>query len=345
MANSSLLTLTDCGLYCPAGDFHIDPWRPVERALITHSHADHARVGMKSYLTVSQGASILRARVGEDAAISTVAYGESIPLGDAHVSFHPAGHILGSSQIRVESRGQVWVVSGDYKIAVDATCEPFEPIRCHGFVTEATFALPIYRWKPQEDTFAEINQWWRANRAAGKASVLYGYALGKAQRMLAGIDPSIGPIFTHGAVERLTQIYRDAGVPLPPTHYAMSAGKKDFAGSLILAPPSANGSRWIRRFGDFSTALASGWMQIRGARRRRAIDRGFVLSDHADWPGLLNAIRATAAETIWVTHGQSEPLVRTLIEQGLDARAVQTEFEGELDEQAALPEADETADA
>jgi len=344
MSHESLLTLTDCGLYCGAGDFYIDPWRPVERAFITHSHADHARVGMGRYLTVAQGANLLRARVGEDANISTAAYGETVRAGDANVSFHPAGHVLGSSQIRVESRGQVWVVSGDYKSAVDATCEQFEPIRCHGFVSEATFALPIYRWKPQEDTFAEINDWWRANRAEGKASILYGYALGKAQRMLAGVDSTIGPIYTHGAVERLTQIYRDEGVPLPPTQYAMTVAKKEFAGSLILAPPFANGSAWIRRFGDSSTALASGWMQIRGARRRRAVDRGFVLSDHADWPALLNAIHATSAETVWVTHGQTEPLVRTLLEEGLDARGVRTEFEGELDEEAALP-ADEALDA
>ena len=337
----SLLTITDSGLYCEAGNFYIDPWHPVEHALISHSHSDHARPGMGSYLTVTQGALLLRARVGADARISTLGYGEALRIGDTSISFHSAGHVLGSAQIRIESRGLVWVVSGDYKLAPDATCAQFEPIRCHGFVTEATFALPIYRWKPAKDTFAEMGDWWQSNRAAGKASVLYGYSLGKAQRMLSGIDATIGPIFTHGAVERLTQIYRDSGVPLPPTQYAMTAAKKDFAGALILAPPSANGTPWTRRFGDFSTALASGWMQIRGARRRRAIDRGFVLSDHADWPGLMDAIRATNAETIWVTHGQSQPLVRTLIEQGLNARAIRTEFEGEVDETESADNANE----
>jgi putative mRNA 3-end processing factor len=290
-------------MYCAAGDFYIDPWRPVERALITH-----ARAGMAHYLTVSEGAEVLRARIGRDAPLSTAAYGEAIRLGDASVSFYPAGHILGSAQIRIESRGLVWVVSGDYKTVADSTCAQFEPIRCHCFVTEATFALPIYRWKAQEDVFAEIDDWWKSNREQGKASILYGYALGKAQRMLAGIDPSIGPIFTHGAVERMTQIYRSAGVNLPATQYAMTAAKNDFAGSLILAPPSSNGSTWVRRFGDFSTALASGWMQVRGARRRRAIDRGFVLSDHADWPGLLDTFAPpqrrrcgsrTARPTLW----------------------------------------------
>ena len=335
----SLLALRDSGLYCESGDFYIDPWRPVERAVITHSHSDHARPGMGNYLTVLEGAELLRARVGADAPISTVAYGESVRMKDASVSLHPAGHVLGSAQIRIESGGLVWVVSGDYKTALDVTCAPFEPIRCHGFVTEATFALPIYRWKPQEDVFAEINDWWKSNRTEGKASILYGYALGKAQRLLAGIDPGIGPIFTHGAVERLTQIYRDSGVRLAPTEYALAAGKKDFAGSLVLAPPSAHRTPWTRRFGDYSTALASGWMQIRGARRRRAIDRGFTLSDHADWPGLTEAIHSTSAETIWVTHGQSQSLARALTEQGLDAHIIRTEFEGELDEQEISPEA------
>jgi putative mRNA 3-end processing factor len=258
------------------------------------------------------------------------------------VSLHPAGHILGSSQVRIESRGQVWVVSGDYKTALDPTCDPFEPVSCHGFVTEATFALPIYRWKAQEQIFADINNWWRVNRGEGKASVLYAYALGKTQRILAGIDSSIGPIFTHGAVERLTQIYRDQGVPMPPTTYAIHATKGDFKGSLILAPPSASGTKWIRRFGDVSTAFASGWMQIRGTRRRKAVDRGFALSDHADWPGLLSAIRATSAETIWVTHGHSQPLARLLTEQGFQTRIVHTEFEGELDDQKVFDEAEES---
>ena len=328
----SLLTMTGSGFYCPAGDFYIDPWRPVANAIITHAHADHARVGMEKYLTVADGEAILRARVGPGADIQTVGYRESIKLRDAAVSFHPAGHILGSAQIRIESKGLIWVVSGDYKTVPDSTCAPFEPVRCHGFITEATFALPIYRWKPQEETFAEINDWWRGNRGDGRTSVLYGYTLGKAQRLLAGVDSTIGPILTHGAVERMTQLYRDAGYQLPPTRNAMDAAKKDLPGALIVAPPSANGNSWVRRFGDFSSGLASGWMLVRGARRRRAVDRGFVLSDHADWPGLLGAISATSAETVWVTHGQSSALVQTLSEQGLEALAVNTEFEGEPEE-------------
>jgi putative mRNA 3-end processing factor len=235
--DNSLITVTDSGLYCKAGDFYIDPWRPVERAVITHSHSDHARVGMGSYLTVFQGAQLLRARIGADSPITAVNYGEPVHLREASISFHPAGHILGSAQVRIESGGLVWVVSGDYKVAADATCEQFEPIRCHGFVTESTFALPIYRWKPPEDIFADINDWWQSNRAEGKVSILYSYALGKAQRILSGIDVSVGPIYTHGAVERVTQIYRDSGVALPSTRSALTAAKKDLAGSLVLAPP------------------------------------------------------------------------------------------------------------
>lgn len=329
-----LLTRTDSGLFCEAGNFFVDPWRPVDRAVITHAHADHARPGMASYLAAKPGASILRRRVGDQASIQIAEYGEKIHLDSAIVSLHPAGHVLGSSQVRIEVGGEVWVVSGDYKLAADPTCAPFEPVRCHGFVTEASFALPIYRWKSNRELFDEIDQWWQSNRAEGKASLLYGYALGKAQRILAGVNASTGPIFTHGAVEAITQLYRDEGVEMPGTHLSTGAAKKDFAGSLILAPPSANGSAWTRRFGDYSRALASGWMQIRGTRRRKAIDRGFVLSDHADWPALLDVIRATGAETVWVTHGHSEPLARFLSEQGVAAQAIQTEFEGETEEPA-----------
>ena len=324
-----MLELTERGLYCPLGDFYIDPWRGVRRALITHAHGDHARSGSESYLTVNAGLRLLRARLGSEVAIETKGYGESITIGDVAVSFHPAGHILGSAQVRLEYHGEVWVVSGDYKTATDPTCDPFVPVRCHGFITEATFGLPIYRWPPADKVFAEINDWWRRNASESRASVLFGYALGKAQRLVAGIDSSIGPIFTHGAVEHMMQAYRASGVSLPDTRYVMNESRKAFAGGLILAPPGANGSSWVRRFGDFSSGLASGWMQVRGARRRRAIDRGFVLSDHADWSGLLNAIRATGAETVWVTHGYSAPLVRWLSEQGLNSRGLETRFEGE----------------
>jgi putative mRNA 3-end processing factor len=335
-----ILQLRDSGLYCAAGDFYVDPWAPVERAVITHAHRDHARPGSNSYLCARPGAALLRARIGAEGVIESLPYGTSLTIGSASVSLHPAGHILGSAQVRIESAGYSWVVSGDYKIEPDRTVQPFEPVRCQGFVTEATFALPIFHWQPSSHTFQEINEWWHGNRENQRASVLYCYALGKAQRLLAGIDASLGPIYTHGSVERLTNIYRDAGVDLPPTIYAMEAQVKTFAGALVLAPLAMNGSAWVRRFGDFSTAMASGWMQIRGHRRRRAIDRGFVLSDHADWPGLLTAIRETGAEQVWVTHCYINPLVRWLQEKGISAQGLATHFENE-DESAKDTESEE----
>jgi putative mRNA 3-end processing factor len=228
------------------------------------------------------------------------------------------------------------VVSGDYKTDPDPTCAPFESVRCHTFVTESTFGLPIYRWAPQVEVFEEINRWWQANAAAGKTTLLFGYTLGKAQRLIAGLDLSIGPILTHGAVERMTRAYRDTGVPLPPTRYAgtiTQEGRADARGAIVIAPPHASGSPWVRRFAPYSTGFASGWMLVRGARRRRSLDRGFALSDHVDWPNLLAAVEASEAGEVWVTHGFTEPVVRWLTERGVEARAVQTRFEGERDDE------------
>jgi putative mRNA 3-end processing factor len=326
-----LLHVTERGLYCPGGDFYIDPWQPVPRAVITHAHSDHARPGCGRYLTSTEGAPLLRLRAGLDALIRGQPYGETLQVGNVRVSLHPAGHLLGSAQVRIEENGEIWVVSGDYKVEHDRTCTPFELVPCHTFITESTFGLPIYRWRPQEEIFDEINGWWRANQVAGRTSLLFGYALGKAQRLLAGLDPVIGPILLHGAVQRFTHPYIAAGIELPPTHYAGDEAARRYRGqALVIAPPSAgNSPAWLRKFGDHSLAFASGWMQIRGARRRRAIDRGFALSDHADWPGLLSTIHATGAEHIGVTHGYSSVLVRFLREQGLDAEVWPTRYEGE----------------
>ena len=326
-----LLRITDRGLYCEAGDFYIDPWQPVDRAVITHAHGDHARWGSTHYLGSEEGLRVLRTRLGTDASIQPVRYGEPVHLNGVRVSLHPAGHILGSAQIRVEHAGEVWVASGDYKADPDPTCSLFEIVRCHTFITESTFGLPIYRWRPQSEVFAEVRDWWSANARAGRASVIYAYALGKAQRVLAGLaGAEIGPIFTHGAVERLTRDYRESGIALPPTRHASEMPRGyDFGGSLIIAPPSAAGSTWLRRFGAASSAFASGWMQIRGARRRRGVDRGFVLSDHVDWPALLDTIDATGAEHVQVTHGFREPVVRWLREHGIHAISVASHWEGE----------------
>ncbi len=341
-----MLRLTNKGLYCERGDFHIDPWSPVDRAVVTHAHADHACWGCRSYLVAEEGREVFRTRLGSKATITTLPYGDQIDLNGVQVQFRPAGHILGSAQIRVESDGEVWVVSGDYKDGHDATCTAFEPVRCHTYVSESTFGLPIYRWPSQEDVFNEINSWWCTNRERGKASLLFGYALGKAQRLLAGLDPSIGPIYTHGAVEKLNAAYRRTGIALPETTYVGEMPKRhDWAGSLIVAPPSAHGTPWSRRFGAASTAFASGWMRIRGPRRRRAVDRGFVLSDHADWPGLLEAIAATGAETVLLTHGYSAPLARFLAQtRGIDTRVVETRYVGERDDAPELEADSEQTD-
>jgi putative mRNA 3-end processing factor len=319
------------GLYCPPGRFHIDPWRPVERAVITHAHADHARRGHGAYLATAVSAGVLRARLGA-ITLQGLAYGEAVVIDGVRISLHPAGHVLGSAQVRVEHRGRVWVASGDYFASGhesdhNATCEPFEPVRCECFITESTFGLPVYRWRPQREVLAEVNAWWRANAEAGRPSLLLAYSFGKAQRLLAGVDPSIGPLVVHGAVEPLNEAYRAAGVPLPPTQRLEALrGQPALKRALVIAPPGVADSAWARSLGDASDAFASGWMQLRGARRRQGLDRGFVLSDHADWPGLQRAIGATGASRVIVTHGYEATMVRWLQQQGLRAESFATEY-------------------
>jgi putative mRNA 3-end processing factor len=337
-----LLQATAVGLYCERGGFYIDPWLPVDRAIVTHAHADHLCRGCGNYLIAHSGLGVTRMRLDEDAAITTTSYGEPIEINGVRVSLHPAGHILGSAQVRLEHAGRIWVVSGDYKVDPDLTCASFEPIRCHVFISECTFGLPIYRWPAQQDVFAEILAWWQGNQTSGRASLLYGYALGKSQRLLAGVAAAAtqrgglpGPIYTHGAVETMNQAYRAAGIELPVTIYAGEAEPDvDWTVALVIAPPMAQGTPWTRRFGESSAAFASGWMRIRGHRRRRTVDRGFVLSDHADWPGLLAAVDATGAETIWLTHGYTAVVARWLREQGKDALAIETRYEGDRDDTA-----------
>ncbi len=318
-----LLQNTQRGLYCSVGDFYVDPRIPVDKAVVTHAHTDHARWGCRRYLAASPSEHLLRMRMNDDAEFTFLPYGDSIDIGGVNVSFHPAGHMLGSAQVRLEHRGKVAVVSGDYKLGKDPTCEAWTPIKCDLFVTESTFGLPIYRWRPDHEVVDSINQWWRDNREAGLCSVLYGYAVGKSQRLLAGLDTEIGPIYCHGAVEKGNEAYRKTGVDLPPTTYVGSImGKHDWRGSMVVAVPSAHGSTWMRKFGKVSTALASGWMAVRGPRRRRSVDRGFVMSDHVDWPTMLEAIDACDPETVWVTHGYSDTVARYLQENGRNAKAI-----------------------
>lgn len=332
MARTPVLTFTENGIYCPAGDFYIDPWRPVDRALITHGHADHARSGMGSYLATHAALPVMRHRLGEIRA-EGIAFGEGRRIGGAEVSFHPAGHVPGSAQIRVVVGGEVWVASGDYKLVDDGFSEPFAPVKCHHFITESTFGLPVFRWAPQRDVAAQINHWWATCAAAGKTAFLGAYALGKAQRLLSMLDPQIGPILTHGAVEATNAVLRDQGLTLPATvHATAELNPKDHPGAIVVSPPSALGSKWARRFGPQESAFASGWMALRGVRRRRAGDRGFVISDHADWSGLLTAIKDTGAENIYVTHGYTDVFTRYLNENGWQAQVIPTQFEGEAHE-------------
>ncbi len=331
-----LIKLTKKGLYCEAGDFYIDPWLPVKKAVLTHAHADHTYRGNQHYLVPAEGERLSRIRLGDGASISTRKYGETTEIGGVKISFHPAGHVLGSAQVRVEQRGEIWVISGDYKLMPDRTCAPFESVKCHYFITEATFALPIYRWQPTALIFEQINDWWRANQEKGKVSVIFAYSLGKSQRIMNGIDRSLGRIFTHGAVERLTEAYRESGVDLPETTYVGAVeNKMDFAGGLVVAPPSAHGTPWLKRFGLHSTGFASGWMMVRGARRQKAVDRGFVLSDHADWTELQTAISSAEAETVYVTHGFVPELVRWLNENGRHAVPLKANYADEEEKELA----------
>lgn len=324
-----LLEVTDAGLYCAAGDFFVDPWRSVERAVITHAHADHARGGCGRYLCLNTCRTVLRERIG-NRPIDTLRRGESVLIGGVKVSLASAGHILGSAQVRIEHKGVVWCVTGDFKLEADPTCDPFEPVRCDVLVTESTFGLPVYRWREPSAVAGEIDQWWRDNRDAGRTSVLLGYSLGKAQRLSTLVDPSIGPIYAHGAVMRMIRAYRDAGVRLPPIDQLTREARRAGGGrALVLAPPSAAGGRWLRSFGDASTATASGWMAIRGVRRRRGCERGFVLSDHADFPGLVRAVEESHARRVLVTHGSSATFARFLRDRGMDADVLTTLFSGE----------------
>ncbi|MEM6318325.1 MAG: ligase-associated DNA damage response exonuclease [Bacteroidota bacterium] len=326
----SLLTFTNRGIYCPPADVYIDPWRPVEKALITHGHSDHSRFGHRHYLCTEAAAPVIRHRLGPTINLHTIPFGKKTYINGVQFSFHPAGHIVGSAQIRVEHKGEVWVASGDYKVEKDGICLPFEPIKCHAFITESTFGLPVYKWKPQAEVAQSINDWWRKNQAEGKTSVLGGYSLGKAQRLLQMLDPSIGKIYTHGAVENINEILRNQGVQLHDTiRVTQSLKRKEAVGEMVICPPGSLGTSWTKKFPSVSTGIGSGWMMLRGTRRRRSVDRGFVLSDHADWEGLNMTIKATEAEKVFVTHGYTSIFSKWLNDQGIYSEEVKTEYEGE----------------
>jgi len=333
VSSQALVTTTQRGLYCLQGDFYIDPWEPVERAIITHAHADHARPGSDEYLCAATGAGVLQHRMGADADVTGIAYGEVVDHQGVQISFHPAGHVLGSAQVLLEYKGQRWVISGDFKRQADPTCTPFEPVPCHTFITEATFALPIYTWEPVSQVVDQIHAWWQQCASVGRPAVLGCYAFGKSQRLIAELrGRTDDPIWLHGAIENLNERYRESGLTvLTNVHRVADApAKQDWAGQLVLSPPGAIGSRWANRFKRAEIALASGWMRVRGNRRWQSYDRGFALSDHADWPALLQTVEQTQASRVLVTHGTSEAFARFLREQrGIDAISLDTKFEGE----------------
>jgi putative mRNA 3-end processing factor len=334
-----LVEPTEQGLWCEAAGVHVDAWKPVDTAIVTHGHADHATPGCGAYIASPETASILRTRYAIKANITELAPGDSIDLGRARVSLHPAGHILGSTQVRIEAAGSVTVVTGDYKTSPDPTCAPFELLECDALLTESTFGLPVFRWPNDRDVFDSINRWWRSNTQQGMNSVIFAYSLGKAQRVLAGIDASIGPILVHGAVDNMLAPYREAGIALPETRKALVDAAKETSGrALIIAPPSAAGTPWMRKFTPCSTAFASGWMALRGTRRWRSVDRGFVVSDHADWDGLLDTVRRSGAKFVGVTHGSTGPFSRYLREElGIDAEPIATRYSGEAGDTESLP--------
>lgn len=328
-----LIEFTDKGLYCAPGKFYIDPWKPVEKAIITHAHSDHARWGSKQYLCHHFTKPLLQARLGDNQ-YESIDWNEPIKVNDVQVSLHPAGHIIGSSQIRVAYRDEVWVVSGDYKTESDDISGLFEPVQCHAFITESTFGLPIYNWMPQETIYEKIRNWVIANKAAGKTSVLIAYSLGKAQRVLKAVEPLNEKVYVHGAIWNMHQALLSAGIVLPEVaRITPETTKETLKGSIVIAPPGADGSPWMKRMEPYATGMCSGWMQVRGNVRRRNADAGFILSDHADWKGLMAAIKATGAEKVYVTHGFQSALSRYLNEQGIYSAEVKTEY-GNDDEEA-----------
>jgi putative mRNA 3-end processing factor len=340
----TLIEFTDKGLYCRQGNFYIDPWQPVEKAVITHAHSDHARWGSKYYLCHHYTKPLLQLRLGNNN-YQSVEWNETIMMNDVKVSLHPAGHMIGSSQVRVEWKGEVWVVSGDYKTENDGISGEFELIPCNTFITESTFGLPIYRWKSQSEIFANIKNWIRNNQLDNKTSVLIAYSLGKAQRLLQVANDVTENIFVHGAIWNTQEALRLAGWNLPPVKRILSNTQKElFRQAVVIAPPSADNSPWIKRFTPYSVGVCSGWMQVRGNVRRRNVDAGFALSDHADWPGLLETVKGTGAEKVFVTHGFQSVFSRYLNEIGIPAAEVKTEFGEEENTEANLAIADEQID-
>jgi putative mRNA 3-end processing factor len=334
MRPEDILVPTPAGVCCKLGGFHIDPTRPVERALITHGHSDHARAGHGAVLATQETLDMMRLRYGENFAGKTQAarYGESIDLGGVTVTFHPAGHVLGSAQIAVQANGLRIVASGDYKDVADPTCAPFELIQCDAFITEATFALPVFRHGHPDDEIAKLLR--SVALFPERAHLVGAYSLGKAQRVIALIRKAgyAAPIYLHGAMEKITHYYVERGIDLGELRPVRGATKAELAGTITLCPPSSLKEVWARRFPEPVTAFASGWMRVRARARQHGVELPLVISDHADWDGLTATIAATGASEIWVTHGQEDALVHWCVTRGLKARPLDIVGYGDEDE-------------
>lgn len=331
---SQLIKFTKKGIYCPQGKFYLDPWYPVDYAIISHGHADHARWGMKRYLCTNDSKSILKHRLGNDIKVDSLQYNESISINGVKVSFYPAGHVIGSAQIRLEYKGYVVVFSGDYKTQPDFITVPFEPVKCHTFITESTFGLPIYNWKSEKVLQNQLQSWVKTNQTNNRTSVFFGYSLGKAQRLMSLLD-GCDEIFVHRTIHNLNETISASGISLPKTKlWSSDLDKKTFQNKIIIAPPALLGSRMLKRIPNVAKAVCSGWMQIRGNRRWQAVDAGFVVSDHADWNGLISAVKATEAEQVYVTHGSQAVFSKYLNEIGIATKELKTEYGDEVLEKA-----------
>lgn len=326
-----ILKFTSKGIYCIPGNFYIDPWQPVDLAVITHGHADHAKPSMKKYLCHHFTKPILQTRIGADIHCQSVAYGETIYINGVKMSLHPAGHIIGSAQIRMEYKGYVAVVSGDYKLQDDGLSTPFEYVKCNEFVSESTFGLPIYHWLSVSEQELQLKNWVEQNRKNGKTSVFIGYSLGKAQRIMKALE-GLGRLHVHYSIARLNMAYESAGIQLPEYQSVdLRNGTKELEKEIIILPPSLLDSQLLKKIPAVSHAICSGWMQVRGARRWRSADAGFAISDHADWNDLLTVVKATEAEKVYVTHGQQAIFAKYLNEIGINAMEVKTSYGEEED--------------
>lgn len=327
-----LIEFTDKGLYCRQGDFYIDPWKPVNKAVITHAHSDHARPGSNSYLCHHSTKPLLQLRLGDNH-YESIGWDEVVYMNGVKVSLHPAGHIIGSAQVRVEFKNEVWVFTGDFKTEDDGLSAAFEPIKCNSFITESTFGLPIYKWQTQDVIFDNMKDWIAQNKLSGKTSVFIAYSLGKSQRILRPLAETGLPIFVHGAVHNIHQTLVNSGWDLPLVkRVTPETSKEELKESIVIAPSGAEGSPWIKRFSPYAIGICSGWMQVRGNVRRKNADAGFALSDHADWDGLISAVKATGAERVFATHGFQSAFSRFLNEQGIEAAEVKTNYGNDEEE-------------